>query len=338
MDNSRYTLTVYVAAPGTPINSMKGETSLPGHMYYSTGRDGQMTRSYGFAPITHGQINGPGEVSNADAGEYEKPLYSRTIEIDRDQYDRLNAFGSDPASYGFSKHYQDVRNNCVDFTWAAIDHAGIKHRASLSVDTALGHGPDVRIPLPWDTEGKSSLRPARNVKDVEAIRAPFPDSELNSEKRNPMPDRSAKQWLLSDATINEPAHPGHGMYQQALRGVQELNKGHGVNASPRDHNFAGAIAVNARGEGLDRIDHVLLSDDASRTFAVQGPLHSRNGLDRQIAGMDTVQSLNTPLAQSSEAWAQADSKAVDMAHAQVQAQQQAQERASQQQGPTMSLA
>ena len=46
-----YTVTIYVAAPGTPLAS--GGTSVAGHVYFVTS-DGHSQNSFGFAPIEHG--------------------------------------------------------------------------------------------------------------------------------------------------------------------------------------------------------------------------------------------------------------------------------------------
>jgi hypothetical protein len=78
--------------------------------------------------------------------------------------------------------------------------------------------------------------------------------------------------------------------------------------------LASALVVAARTNGMNRIDHVVLSTDASKVFAVQGALDSAL---KRIAGVPTVEALNTPIAQSSQAWE----------HASAQMQQQAQVRA-----------
>ncbi|SFS16818.1 hypothetical protein SAMN05216570_3389 [Dyella sp. OK004] len=118
------------------------------------------------------------------------------------------------------------------------------------------------------------------------------------------------QWFESrsatpdaPALLNHPTHPGHAMFQQGLHGVQRLNAKHGVAPSERDANFAGALASAAAEQGLTRIDHVVLSDDASRAFAVQGRLHGGiAGLDQKYVYVETVTALHTPLAQSSAQW------------------------------------
>lgn len=56
---------------------------------------------------------------------------------------------------------------------------------------------------------------------------------------------------------------------------------------------------------MDRIDHVALSTDTSKVFAVQGALDSAL---KRIASVPTVEALNTPIAQSTQAWTQASER------------------------------
>lgn len=334
MDKDRYTVTVYAAAPGTPLTQEKepGATSTPGHMYYTTQKNGEPPQSYGFAPVKHGSIDGPGHVVRDDVVNYKDPLYSRTMEISKDQYDKLNNYGNHPKENGFDTYYKDARNNCVDFTWSALNHANIK-RTEVGKDKQ-----------PVEKDGPDALRPSHNVDGLKSIKDPVPGSDLNSQHSNPMPkNRGPLQWMLSEENrgMDDPLHPGNGMYRQAYSGVEALNAKHGVAASERDRDFAGAIAANAKAQGLDRVDHVILSDDGSKTFAVQGNLQSTHGLDRQIAQMQTTDALSTPLAQSSQAWAQHAARSdlaasQQQALAQTQTQNDAQQ--SQQTAPSMRMA
>jgi len=52
---------------------------------------------------------------------------------------------------------------------------------------------------------------------------------------------------------------------------------------------------------MSRVDHVVLSDDANRAFAIQGDL---NSLFKRYAHVDVTQAINTPVAQSSVRWQQ----------------------------------
>jgi hypothetical protein len=82
-----------------------------------------------------------------------------------------------------------------------------------------------------------------------------------------------------------------------------------------------------------------LSDDGSKTFAVQGNLQSAHGLDRKIADLQTTDALNTPLTQSSNAWTQhAAQSELAASQQRTQAQTQTDAQQSQQQAaPSMRM-
>lgn len=95
-------------------------------------------------------------------------------------------------------------------------------------------------------------------------------------------NRSMLQKLLSEETrrLADPQHPGHDMYRQAYGEVESLKAKHGVAPSDRDKDFAASIVVGAKAQGLYQVDHVLLSDDGSKTFCgdqqqaqVQSPIN-----------------------------------------------------------------
>lgn len=173
MDKQNYTVTIVIAAPGTPLyedgkqQMVDGEpaSSAPGHMFFIIDDGNGKPTSYGFAPINHGEMNGPGKIYNSDSKEYHNPAYSRTIEISKEQYEKLQKFGEEPEKLGFDKEYRDVRNNCVDFTWAALNHAGLHRNKSIDVNGLLGPAgvgqlfPDVRIPLQIEGLGKMLTAP-----------------------------------------------------------------------------------------------------------------------------------------------------------------------------------
>ncbi|TCV97220.1 putative peptidoglycan binding protein [Luteibacter rhizovicinus] len=109
-----------------------------------------------------------------------------------------------------------------------------------------------------------------------------------------------------DATVaaprlDHPTHPDYPLFQQARDGVHRLDAEHCRAPNQHSDNLAGALTVAARGAGMHRVDHVLLSDDASKTFAVQGDMQSPF---KQYADVGTVQGMDTPLVQSSAIWNQ----------------------------------
>jgi hypothetical protein len=99
---------------------------------------------------------------------------------------------------------------------------------------------------------------------------------------------------LSDAT-----HPGNVLYLQSLDAVHRLDAQRGRTPDLRSNNLAAALAVAAHGKGISQVDHVVLSEDASRAFAIQGDARS---LIKRHAEVDVAQAVATPVAQSSTQW------------------------------------
>lgn len=95
--------------------------------------------------------------------------------------------------------------------------------------------------------------------------------------------------------LDNPAHPEYAMYKQALDAVHRLDATHQREPTVQSGQLAGSLAVRARAEGLQRIDHAVLSEDAKHTYAVQGELNSPL---KRVAGVDTAQAVNTPLEKS----------------------------------------
>ncbi|MGH8082917.1 MAG: XVIPCD domain-containing protein, partial [Lysobacter sp.] len=88
--------------------------------------------------------------------------------------------------------------------------------------------------------------------------------------------------------LADPAHPGHELYDQALRGLRGLQPGAlDFRGDQGYRNAAAHAAVDARAQGLDRIDHVIPGRDGGGFFVVQGglddPGHRRVFLDQQRA-------------------------------------------------------
>ncbi|KAF1707472.1 XVIPCD domain-containing protein [Pseudoxanthomonas sacheonensis] len=289
----RYTATVYVAAPGTPLTIPPGGTSAAGHVFYSIS-DGGEEKSYGFAPAAHGQSSGPGKVYDTDVKDYKDPRYSRTMEISKEQYDKLQEFGKAPAKHGFDMEYGGASNSCIDFTWSALNHAGL-HR-----DTVFGK----------DKNYEGALKPLDNIRDIKSIDAPFPKSELNTEQNNKMPERTPLQWLISEQEQGGPTGPDRDqasasrpdpLVLQAEAAVRRLDAKAGREYDGQSACMAASAACLAKANGLSGIDHIFLSEErgamrkGENLFVVQGepadPAHRR-------AMMKTQDAVNTPVEQS----------------------------------------
>lgn len=139
-----------------------------------------------------------------------------------------------------------------------------------------------------------------------------PDGEVGSLTHHQLTNALRQQphaGHASPAMVNHPSHPDHAVFQQAMNGVQKVDAQHGRPSDRHSENLAAALTAAARGQGMSRIDHVVMSDDASRAFGVQGDLNSPF---KQIAAVDVGQAVNTPVQQSTEAMAQSAHKAPAM--------------------------
>ncbi|RDZ28733.1 XVIPCD domain-containing protein [Lysobacter silvisoli] len=95
--------------------------------------------------------------------------------------------------------------------------------------------------------------------------------------------------------LSNPQHPDHGMYQQAVQGLEKL----GANAGFKNHaeleRAAATLTFEAKVGGLKQIDHVALSTNGTGLFAVQGSLTDPG---HQRAHVDKAQAAAQPLEQS----------------------------------------
>jgi hypothetical protein len=104
------------------------------------------------------------------------------------------------------------------------------------------------------------------------------------------------EWHHAKPPLDQPGHPDHALFQQARDAVHVLDASHHRASDQRSDNLSGALVVASRQAGLERIDRVVLSDDGSRAYAVQGDLNSPF---KRVAEVPTQQAVNTPLERSS---------------------------------------
>ncbi|MDO4640300.1 MAG: hypothetical protein Q4A84_01150 [Neisseria sp.] len=190
--SKRYTLTVYVAAPGTPLINDDGsplmlngkqEHSLVGHLYYKISDETEQgTVGYGFAPLIEGKAFGEGKVKNDEFKKYHNPAYERTIEISEEQYKKLFAYGEHPEVGSFDhKHYNGLRNSCIDFVYGALAYAKVYNPTrTISGDDGM----DYKLPY------QGSIRVGPNMDEFDKI--PNQRGYENSELNTP-PDRRRRE-------------------------------------------------------------------------------------------------------------------------------------------------
>lgn len=98
--------------------------------------------------------------------------------------------------------------------------------------------------------------------------------------------------------LDDPRNPDHALYEQALAGVSKLDAQHGRKVDGQSHNIAAALVVEAKREGMTRIDQVALGDDNSKIFIAQ---KASSPFDADKYGAtDTIKAAQTPVAQNSD--------------------------------------
>ena len=115
--------------------------------------------------------------------------------------------------------------------------------------------------------------------------------------------------------MDDARHPGNPLFNDAQRGVYAQDTRVGRTPDQSSDQLAGSLAAQMHAAGGKRIDHVLMSNDASNTFAVQGKIDDPAHL-RVTVG--TMLAMNTPLDQSSR-------KVEEQASSQRQEQERSQE-------------
>lgn len=296
-NDERFTVTVHIAAVNTPLDG-KTRPSASGHMFYTLESTCSRTLSFGFQPIIERVIDGkPTDsiVTNRDLVDYINPMYSRTLEITKEQYEKLKEFGENPSKYGFDvENWKLFSNSCVDFTWSALNHAGLHANQPLPGGYSLklkGYEGHIRVP--------------DNVEPVQSIAAPFPDSRFNRETHHARPEASGVQKFLFGHIENRTLSPAVAaqaspILGQCLDGVHKLDAAQGRAPDAGSTRMACSLANLAHDNGLQRVDAVYLSQRQSGNETITGErVFVQQGNPRDVAGlragMETAQAFSMPL-------------------------------------------
>jgi len=116
--------------------------------------------------------------------------------------------------------------------------------------------------------------------------------------------KSEQAPLLSD-----PRHPDNAMFQQALKGMEQLGPQAFKNRQEME-NAAGVAVFEAKASGLKQIDHIVLSSNGTGLFAVQGapndPAHHRVHLDKAQAAAEPIEKSTVQVQQETQPQSQQD--------------------------------
>lgn len=170
---------------------------------------------------------------------------------------------------------------------------------------------------------------------ADAVAGPATQQALQAAQRSTvnLPSHPSTPPLAGPVLLSDPAHPDNALFCQARSHVHQLDAQLGRTPDSFSDNLAGAVAVQARTDGLHRIDQVALSTDGQRLWAVQTPPGRTDHLFDLRTSVPT-DAATTSIAQSSAQWPQA----MEQYRAQQQTQQPTQTQAmehAQQQGPAL---
>lgn len=142
----------------------------------------------------------------------------------------------------------------------------------------------------------------RETRDMEASKLSAARGQGGRESPASRPVNRSEPAL--PARLDDPQHPDHALFQQTRQHVHALDLSLGRTPDIHSDQVASSLAVQARADGLQRIDRIALSDDGSRLWAVQTPAGRQDHLLDLRTQVPTA-SANTPLEQSAARWPRA---------------------------------
>jgi hypothetical protein len=162
----------------------------------------------------------------------------------------------------------------------------------LLLPDALGH--KIELPDPHPVGGWKQLIPGSSLRH--AIDNHGMDAVIEA------------QDLSARGSMDTPAHPANGMFNDALGGLKGItSETLGFHSDSEYRNAAGALVAKAHQAGMQRIDHVVIGANGA-LFAVEGPLDDAS---HRIASVDKAQAAALPIEASSEQVRQLQSEAPD---------------------------
>jgi len=168
---------------------------------------------------------------------------------------------------------------------------------------ALGVGD--REGRPLDVDGRLGARSREAVQAFQRERGLNDDGRLDAATLRAL-DAAVAAQTAQAPRLDQRGHPDHALYLQASAALEQLGDAFGRREERQ--RAAATMAYEARIGGLQRIDHVLLSPDGRRLFAVEGdphdPSHRRAVADKAQACAQSVQESTRALAQDAPAPAQ----------------------------------
>jgi peptidoglycan hydrolase-like protein with peptidoglycan-binding domain len=159
--------------------------------------------------------------------------------------------------------------------------------AALNITDGNGH------PLSPDGHFGASTQAA--VEKFQSAHGMTVDGIVGRRTETVLQQEVAKAQQDTRLSLADVHHPGVSLYRQAFGGVRGLDEERGRTSDQASCHLAGSLAVAACSAGLHRIDHVAMSDDGARAYAIQGDLNSPF---KRYTEVNVAHSVTIPLEQS----------------------------------------
>lgn len=144
-------------------------------------------------------------------------------------------------------------------------------------------------------------RPAETAQHDDAVPSIAAAEEEAPTRAEPRTDTQPATPPPADAFFGpaQPGHPDHALYQQVRQGIDALDAKHGRNFDHTSERMVASLTVLAKDNGLERVDHVLVSKATAEhpaghaLFLVQGepadPAHHRASMPTEVAAQTSVE-------------------------------------------------
>lgn len=208
--------------------------------------------------------------------------------------------------------YSPLSNNCNNVSTALLKAIDVTPKLPVTEDGTAVSAPAFGEPLhqnigpggwrsgyrfdgkTWSSEEGQPIRPP--VK-------PAADGSLDNappSRSGPSSSAQIEGSAANGSGLLDPSNPAHGLYLQAYAGVARLDAQYGRAPDLQSQQFAAALAVQSKADGLASIEQVLLNNDGTRAFAVDNadasaPWARRSAIDVLAAVQQPLDASNAAL-------------------------------------------
>ncbi|MFQ6311451.1 peptidoglycan-binding domain-containing protein [Lysobacter capsici] len=121
-------------------------------------------------------------------------------------------------------------------------------------------------------------------------------TQASSQPAQPAKQGTAPAQTATDPLLSDPTHPDHGLYKEALAGIEKLGP-QGFKDQAERERAAATLTYEAKVSGMSKIDHVVPNASGTGLFAVQGAL---NDPAHQRIYTDKAQAVQQPVDKTTE--------------------------------------